>query len=590
MFALLLCWSTASARLILYQTDFEHGGDFPPGWVVESHDVGDDWYMAGSPTDYFPEVRGALTGAQDEWLLSPVIDCSGHEEITLEYTFYFRDWPYDPPDSGMVHVSTDGGNTWPSDNLVALYEGSSEGGTPSIDISSIAGNQSQVRARWRYVGDFGYAWWIDDVKVIAGVDNDVGVMRFEGPASGAVLRAGMETNVFARVINYGGSPQNAVTVQCVIEPGGYLGQSQIDSIGPGEEVLVRFEPTWQVGTAGASYTLSASTLLQGDEDPSNDLCAIGPLQATDVPVTEELLLLYNGVADSTAYAEVLGMTASGCDFWHTGGGGLYDLDPWDVVLLAESEAFPCSATQFSVMRFVDGAAEDSSRGLLVSGDNIGRYYDTGMVIPAFYRHYLRATYGGEFAVFEDSVVHGVPGDVISGTPPANLLPITMYSPERLVAPPEEPPPAKVYVYTSPSDAGAAAARHSGGGCNTLYLGFEFGQIQPGTGRDAFWERTEAWLSGDLDVPSNPRCPDLGLRLRVFPQPAHGSATVRTSPPATRCRVYDLRGMLVTELLPRGCCARWDGTNAIGQEVAPGSYVILAEADCSAATKRLILIR
>jgi hypothetical protein len=586
----LLCWSTAGARLVLYETGFEHGGSFPPGWAVESHDVGDDWYMAGSPTNYFPEVRGAPTGPQDEWLISSLIDCTGHADITLQYTFYFRDWPYEPPDSGLVHISTDGGATWPSENLVALYAGSSQGGTASIDISAIAGEQSQVRVRWRYVGDFGYTWWIDDVKIIAGVEKDTGVMRFEGPAPGSVVRAGAEIAVYARVANYGTSTQHDVPIQCTIEPGGYTGQAQIDSLGPGEDALVRFEPSWEVGAAGASYTLSASTLLPGDEDPSNDPCEIGPLPAVDVPVAAEILVLYNGEADSTAYAEVLASTGSQSDFWHTGRGALYDLEPWLVVALAEAEAYPCSSVQFAVMRFADGAAPEAPRGLLVSGDRIGQSYDTGAVIPEFYRHYLRATFGGEFGVYGDSLVYGVPGDPLGGAAPADVLPLTMHSPDIIVGPPEEPPPIKVYVYRTPTGTDAAAIRHSGGGCNTLYLGFEFGQIHPGAARDALWERAEAWLRGDLEIPSNPRHPDVGLRLQVYPQPTHGSVTIRTSPEARTCRIYDLRGMLVTELLPTGPSARWDGTDATGQDVAPGPYVILAEAGHSAATERFLLIR
>lgn len=587
---LLLCWSTAGARLVLYETDFEHAGDFPQGWVVESHAVGEDWYMAGSPTDYFPEVRGGPTGPQDEWLISPLFDCSGHTDITLQYTFYFRDWPYDPPDSGLVHVSTDGGVTWPSGNLIALYAGSSEGGTPSIDISSLAGEQSQVRVRWRYVGDFGYAWWIDDVRIIAGVENDMGVMRFEGPAPGGVLRAGAEIGVYARVINYGASTQRDVPIQCTIEPGGYIGQAQVDSLGPGEEVLARVEPAWQVGAAGGSYTLSASTLLPGDEDASNDLCEIGPLQAVNVPVTADMLVLYNGEADSTAYSELAASTGAGCDFWHTGVGGLYDLEPWPVVAVAEAEAFPCSSVQFSVMRFADGAAPEAPRGLLVSGDRIGYYYDTGSVIPDFYRHYLRATYGGEFPVYGDSAVYGVAGDPLSGTAPASVLPLSMHSPDIIVSPPEEPPPVKVYVYRSASSTEAAAIRHSGNGCNTLYLGFEFGQIHVGPARDALWTQAAAWLRGDLGAESPPLQGDSMLRLRVYPQPMYQSATIRTSPEASRCRVYDLRGMLVRELLPRGACARWDGTDGTGRDVAPGPYVILAEAERSAATQKLLLIR
>jgi hypothetical protein len=310
----------------------------------------------------------------------------------------------------------------------------------------------------------------------------------------------------------------------------------------------------------------------------------------DVGPTNGTILLYNGDADSVAYAQVMQSAGTTCDFWHTAQGGLYDLEPWTVVLLAQASGYPSSAIQFSVMRYADGATPESQRGLLVSGDHLGHFYDIGSLMPTFYRHYLRSTHGGEFSVIGDSLVYGVHGDPLSGEAATDTLRIAMEFPDKIIPAPEEPPSPRVYVYTTFVDPAAAAIRHSGGGCNTLYLAFEFGQIHQGEARDFFWERAFAWLSGELEAPGRPEHGSSMLRLRVFPQPMREEATFSVSGGAATCRIYDLRGLMVRELLPEGAAVRWDGANDLGRPVAPGTYVVLAEGGRSRASEKLVLLR
>lgn len=105
-------------------------------------------------------------GSEDTELLTPVFDFSGSTNAFIQFDTDFR-WYFDGLDEkGDVDVSTDGGSTWTN---VLRYEDRSFRGPrrhESIDISSIADNQSQVKIRFHYYdADFEYWWAIDNVSI-----------------------------------------------------------------------------------------------------------------------------------------------------------------------------------------------------------------------------------------------------------------------------------------------------------------------------------------------------------------------------------------------------------------------------------------
>ena len=99
-------------------------------------------------------------------LISPSIDCSTFDEISLEFSQYFRRFT---PTGAFVAVSNDGGATWSADIQINLdIDANAEtvnGATVLVDITEFAANQADVRLRFSYQGCF-YYWILDDVRLV----------------------------------------------------------------------------------------------------------------------------------------------------------------------------------------------------------------------------------------------------------------------------------------------------------------------------------------------------------------------------------------------------------------------------------------
>jgi len=97
------------------------------------------------------------------------IDCSNYQSINLNFLSYHRRYH----DSVFVEVSNDN-ITWERyevhANLGVTYA-STNPEYISVNISSTAGNQSTVYFRFRYEGEWDYAWMIDDVSFTETPDN-----------------------------------------------------------------------------------------------------------------------------------------------------------------------------------------------------------------------------------------------------------------------------------------------------------------------------------------------------------------------------------------------------------------------------------
>ena len=91
------------------------------------------------------------------------IDCSNYQYINLNVESYHRKFQ----DSVFLEVSNDNVN-WVRYEMhqdLGVNDGSDNPEMVSINISSTAGNQSSVWFRFRYEGQWDYAWMLDDVSL-----------------------------------------------------------------------------------------------------------------------------------------------------------------------------------------------------------------------------------------------------------------------------------------------------------------------------------------------------------------------------------------------------------------------------------------
>ncbi len=171
------------------QEDFE-GGELPAGWDItnNSKDGGGQWFITngGDPCGH-GQFDGNLTGGtgyyalvdsdcdgfvtDDTSLITSSVDMSSFSSAAIRFNTDYRH--YNPSgDIADVDVSTDGGTSWTN-----VWEKTADARGPrveSVDITSLAAGQADVKARFHYYNAFFAWWWQVDNVALGQVTCDVG--------------------------------------------------------------------------------------------------------------------------------------------------------------------------------------------------------------------------------------------------------------------------------------------------------------------------------------------------------------------------------------------------------------------------------
>lgn len=156
------------------------------------------------------------------------INLTGQPAVVLEFQQQYRRFF----DSTFVFVSNDGGVNWTrlivNRNLTNNDFSNGNPETVQLDISTIAGNQANVRIRFQFfspntIGSqagCGYAWMVDDVRIFAKPNNDLKLTDMsviQGPLDTAVAGNYFQAltpsihfrphTFSAQVLNFGSAPQ-----------------------------------------------------------------------------------------------------------------------------------------------------------------------------------------------------------------------------------------------------------------------------------------------------------------------------------------------------------------------------------------------
>ena len=173
-------------KATFYTNDFSNAGD----WTIGTNDATtDNWVIGtGVPSGSFAIDGIASTSAangfalfdsdllcsgnQRAWVaLNAGVDCSAHSTGAVDFEQHFRSFQ----DQTFLEVSVDGGTTWTQFEVNADLADNSSTANPeltSVNISSVAANQSDVRIRFYFYSEAGvtgtlggcaYAWMVDDI-------------------------------------------------------------------------------------------------------------------------------------------------------------------------------------------------------------------------------------------------------------------------------------------------------------------------------------------------------------------------------------------------------------------------------------------
>ncbi len=162
-------------------------------------------------------------------MTSSVIDCSTTPNVVLKFQHNYRWWH----DSRIVEVSGDNGATWTTYQItdengydLGYSSGDQNSLNPQmevIDITAVAGGQSQVLIKFKYDDHDWWAWYwaIDDISVELKPDDDLQMLSSwvtgennEGLEYGRTPMNHLETNYIygSEVFNFGVNNQTNVTV------------------------------------------------------------------------------------------------------------------------------------------------------------------------------------------------------------------------------------------------------------------------------------------------------------------------------------------------------------------------------------------
>jgi hypothetical protein len=251
---------------------------------------------------------------------SATINLTGQPVVRLRYQHNFRWWH----DTRGVSVSADNGATWTDFEMSNENEYSlpnQNAGNPEqtvIDISSIAGNQAQVKIRFYYNDHdwWGWYWAVDDVALFVPEDNDLVMLGGYWGSTGAwgarlpyyqiPLSQLAPLDVAGIVKNYGALNQNDVVFTAALASGVWSGSSAAEAVLAGAtdtiSLTAALTPPPIVATHVINMSVSSSAT---DAVPADNSI----LAAASVSVNNFIYARDKGTATNGTYNQGMGFEA-----------------------------------------------------------------------------------------------------------------------------------------------------------------------------------------------------------------------------------------------------------------------------------------
>ncbi len=230
LFLSLFLGLSVAAQTTLLSEDFS-GGALPAGWTNTG--TGGAWtFSSTSPLNgvtlatttvangyavFNSDVLGNDGLAENVDLITASFSCAGESVVLLSFEDVFAQYA---TSSGTVSVSANNG---PWVDVYTVGPGIPQNGlngnpnVENIDISATAGNQANVRLRFKYQGDWDFWWVVDDILVYAPASNDAAIVDANISEYTAIpLSQVTPMTPSVEVLNNGGLPMTGITVTTTI--------------------------------------------------------------------------------------------------------------------------------------------------------------------------------------------------------------------------------------------------------------------------------------------------------------------------------------------------------------------------------------
>jgi hypothetical protein len=216
------------------------------------------------------------------------INCSTEPAVSLSWEQHYMAYQ----ETFTISVSGDNGANWTDfiyDNGPLVSPQVREYGRKSINISSVAGNATQVLIRFNYIGAWDWFWSIDDVELRVADDNDLvaknGHIGF-GPTFTPYTRI-PSTQVsplhfFMDADNIGAAPQTGTILTADVNSGTFTGTSVAKTINPSASDTFYVSTQYTAATAvgvpnNVTLTISSDSV---DSSPADNVATFPAFELT----------------------------------------------------------------------------------------------------------------------------------------------------------------------------------------------------------------------------------------------------------------------------------------------------------------------
>ncbi|MEA1874474.1 MAG: T9SS type A sorting domain-containing protein [Bacteroidota bacterium] len=179
---LTIIWEDDFSNSAVWLADYDDGNANDGPWVVGTNGPAGYYSEGMGPIEsttaengfamYDSDAIGVEAGSQDSKLIyDGTIDCSAYDAVAVSFQSYYRAFH----GNCYIEVSTDG-TTWEQFQVHGDIEVNSASANPeliTVNISTIAANQANLQFRFRYIGEWDYAWMVDDLKFFVAPDHDL---------------------------------------------------------------------------------------------------------------------------------------------------------------------------------------------------------------------------------------------------------------------------------------------------------------------------------------------------------------------------------------------------------------------------------
>jgi hypothetical protein len=317
--------------VVIWSNDFSNGND----WTYDNTSVPFlDWTITNN-ADTIPvttlspavfttvnngfafinsDAQGESGVQNSNMTYSGTIDCSAYSNVSIVFEQSYRTYL----DTRIIRISNDGGTTWTdfivTDGSEPTAQNSPNPDVYSINISSVAGGQSNVKVQINYQGNWGWYWAIDDMKIIETDQYDLKLQTTSfgtDGAFGARLAYFQIPNAQVAPINFGGVLKN-IGVQNLTDAGftatingSYSGNGGPINLAAATTDTVWCSNTFTPASSNATYSVAvAATTAQTEPDVTNNTLPNINISVNDYIYARDNGQILGGISNSGQGYEV----------------------------------------------------------------------------------------------------------------------------------------------------------------------------------------------------------------------------------------------------------------------------------------------